>query len=500
MINVTKIKVKGFSLVELTVVLAIVGIIFFSAIGGMGEKRAVQKQLESEQTLKSLKKSLLKFALINRYLPCPDTDNDGFENRNPDGTCGRDFGLIPYKDVGLTREETFDAYTNNIRYAVHLDADTLANTLSASAASYFGQVNPGDQPIFDLATTPPTSNNVVGANFYTVCTPEVAVCAVGQPSFTQTAVVVLVAYNKIGPVGDNPLSADCAAAAGTPAGDNCDVNNTYHQARLDANPAAGDAFDDVIAYISGYELKSEILSPIVFWTGGPGSINLTPTYRGYNLEQGDYVPQDSASTPDIIQVDRNITTSLDLGDGNDVVSIGNDLASDIDYNNKTGQIYSDGSEADLYAGAGNDTIYIRGSAKSDVILGSGDDRLILGESLTERLEGGTGNDQVWIQDGIQNNSNLDLGDDNDILILGKIELDEFGEPLRDVNDGSYVTSGGDINETISGGDGVDVLVLENMTKSEWESDPAFRSYVSDFEVIIFKADATNSDTREYVSI
>jgi len=94
---------KGFSIIELGVVLAILGIVFGGVFSGFGEIRSVAKQLESESTQKEIKKQLMKFAMVNKYLPCPDTDAtiDGMENRTAVvvGTdiwnvCNADFGAF----------------------------------------------------------------------------------------------------------------------------------------------------------------------------------------------------------------------------------------------------------------------------------------------------------------------------------------------------------------------------------------------------------------------
>ena len=485
---------NGFTLVEMMIVLLIVGIVVFGLIQTIPEQTEVKKQLSSESTLKILKQSMLKFSMINNFLPCPDTDLDGFENRVAvNNSCVNAVGTIPFKDLGLTRKETFDAYQNDIRYAVHIDSVNPAQIVNnTSPASYFGLPLANGQSVYDL-NTPPTEANLA-ANFYTVCTPEVNNCAAGLAAQTVTAVAVLVAYNNIGPIGND---ANCLAAAGTPSGENCNVDLFYHQARKDVNPAVGViGFDDSVEFISGYELKSQSSLPFEFWTTNPVGINVPPTFAGYRLDLGGYVPQ--PNTQDVIQVDSDITTALNLGGGDDIVAIGNDLSSEIQYNRNTGEIISNGENAALDTGDGNDTVYIQGSANSDVTLGIGNDRFVLGESLTKNLSGGAGNDQIWIQDNVQSNSNLNLGSDDDVLTLGMIQTDQNGEPVFDL-DGSYKTTGGDLNENIYGGSGTDVLVLEHMTRAEWDSNPSYQSYVRDFEVIVFKANV-NSSSREYLAL
>ena len=489
-------KLKGFSLVELGVVLAIISIITVGAMSGFGEKRNVTKQLESESTQKDIKEQLMKFAMVNKYLPCPDVNNDGKEDRTGVlvGTdtinfCNGDFGTVPYLDIGMKRDEVQDAHGNFIRYAINRNTDVNVDTNGdgvpdicddTSSASYFCNTTPGIA-VFNLRNTPPLVGTLPGpaTGDYTICNQSAVSCNAATLAAgveTEIASIVLIAYNEDGE--------QCASAVG-PSLENCDTDQYYQNAlksSVDAN-----FFDDTILSITGYEIKAEILSPVMVWNNTGANTPLTPTYSGYDLgvdEDGnpDYTPLDSASNPDVITVNRNISTSLDLGLGNDYVVIGNDLSSGLEYNNLTGQITNYGDQATLDAGDGNDTVYIVNNAYSSVYLGDGDDKFVLGKSLTETLTGGDGNDQVWIQGDINSGSTLDLGAGDDVLWLGD----------------STDSSSGDINQFIDGGDGVDILVLENFASAEdfWNtSSPYQPANIANIEYIIFADDG--SGNRQY---
>jgi prepilin-type N-terminal cleavage/methylation domain-containing protein len=612
------IKLKGFSLVEMSVVLVIIGVVFLGAFSGTGEQRKVAKQLKSEETLKNVKEQIMKFAMVNKYLPCPDNDvtPDGMQNRVavpvagiPDvNVCSSDIGTVPYLEIGIRRADAQDVYGNFIRYAVNRDAADQAIVVICdddSSASYFCNATPGTAA-FNLRKTPPLARDD-GVGNYTVCNQSAGSCDASTTSAssvgveTKVAAVVLVAYNED---GAQTLSA-CGSASALNQ-QNCDTDAYYHQALKTSVTA--NFFDDSILAITGYEIKSTILSPVVVWNNTGANTPLTPTYNGYDLNADDYVPFDDASNPDVITVNRNITTALDLGQGNDYVVIGNDLASEIEYDNKTGAITSNGDQADLNTGEGDDSVYIVNAANSNVTLGDGDDQFVLGTDLTKDLLAEAGNDQVWIQGSVVEGTTktsvtttdpatfdtsysrnapstgttvsepvtttagnvsttkvktttvtsepystwwwtgwkvitqvstettvvtsvpgmptLNLGTGDDVLWLGDksnassgvLAGSIYGGDGDDkvwiqggIDPGSTLTLGsgddvlwlGDTENDLSGGlfsdiDGgsdYDILVLENMTQDQWNSDYGFQSHLVDFELVIFKP---VNGTREYV--
>ncbi|CAN8141572.1 hypothetical protein THIOSC15_3030007 [uncultured Thiomicrorhabdus sp.] len=92
----------------------------------------------------------------------------------------------------------------------------------------------------------------------------------------------------------------------------------------------------------------------------------------------------SQQNQDVIVVDQNISSALDLGKGDDYVLVGNDLSSGLEYDNKTGNISDYGSNAALLTGPGDDSVYIVNDAFSPIDLGTGDDRFVMGGSFIKR--------------------------------------------------------------------------------------------------------------------
>ena len=130
---------RGFTLVELAVVLVILGLLIGAALAPMRERLRAADIRETRETLQQAKDAVAAYALRNRtvevninfggnpqtvpagrpYLPCPDTTGDGLENRhfsisvvfvadfpatdireNNNGGCAHNKGLLPWKTIG----------------------------------------------------------------------------------------------------------------------------------------------------------------------------------------------------------------------------------------------------------------------------------------------------------------------------------------------------------------------------------------------------------------
>lgn len=113
---------RGFSLVELAVVLVIVALLIASLVFPLSAQQDIRARQETEKTLADIREALMGYAASHAagdgkpYLPCPDTDDDGIENRSA-GACtgGIQEGRLPWADLGLGRN---DAWNNRFRYRV----------------------------------------------------------------------------------------------------------------------------------------------------------------------------------------------------------------------------------------------------------------------------------------------------------------------------------------------------------------------------------------------
>jgi prepilin-type N-terminal cleavage/methylation domain-containing protein len=121
-------RTRGFSLVEIVVVITIMGIVMAGFILPMLGQIKIRSQLlelqkfkETKRTLEEIKQALLGYAATNKYLPCPDfdvvPDGQGGDQSNCNTAAKAFEGYVPWIDLGLTKGT--DAWGNPIRYRVH---------------------------------------------------------------------------------------------------------------------------------------------------------------------------------------------------------------------------------------------------------------------------------------------------------------------------------------------------------------------------------------------
>lgn len=118
---------RGFTLTEIAVVLVIVALLIAGMVLPLSAQQEIRARQETEKSMTEIREALIGFAASHAagdgkpYLPCPDTDDDGLENRGA-GACTAADGRIPWATLGLGRS---DAWNNRYRYAV---TATFANS------------------------------------------------------------------------------------------------------------------------------------------------------------------------------------------------------------------------------------------------------------------------------------------------------------------------------------------------------------------------------------
>lgn len=240
-------KESGFSLLEVVIALVILGILSTELVKTNEFSRDYQSLRENSAHVSVAKTLLLSFLQTNGYLPCPDTDNDGWENRSG-SQCSADSGKLPHLMLGVSQQ---DAWNESLFYKVNTDT-TSANISSAnSSASYFASAS---APVFTFAT-PPTGITGGSGNL-TVCSESATTSCSGATSsdnlLESAAIAVIVSFGKNSSQTWSDINSGNLSALSKVEKENADDDAFFWQSSIDQA-------DDSLAWITGYESKYALM-------------------------------------------------------------------------------------------------------------------------------------------------------------------------------------------------------------------------------------------------
>lgn len=217
---------RGFTLVELAIVLIILALLSGGIMMTLASQIELRDRAQTQSLLKEASDALTGYAVSHLagngkpYLPCPDIDNDGRENRSANA-CVSQEGNLPWLDLGLAAS---DAWDNHLRYRV--------------------------DPVFSNSATGFSTSSIAGLR---VC--EDASCT--RELGAQLPAVVLAhgknglgATTTGGTVNSAPLSADELA--------NTDNNTSF--VSHPPTPSENGEFDDLLIWISPTVLLARMIS------------------------------------------------------------------------------------------------------------------------------------------------------------------------------------------------------------------------------------------------
>lgn len=201
----------GFSLVELSIVLLIVGLLLSGLIGSAASFIQHANSREADKQLNLIRESLIGFLVENGRLPCADSDGDGWEN-GPD-PCDN-WGGFPFAQLGVPK---IDPWGGGYRYRV--------------STVFAGLTLPDSQASFTLDTD---------GNIEIRESPD---CAGSTVAINMAAIVISEGANR----GNGSADED----------ENIDDNNCFMQKAYSKVPGSG--FDDKLIWISPAILKAKLV-------------------------------------------------------------------------------------------------------------------------------------------------------------------------------------------------------------------------------------------------
>lgn len=122
----------GFSLVEMAMVLAIVALLLAGLLPSLSSQIEQQRRNETRKYMDEVRDALLGYAIANKRLPCPATNDNGVAQATCT-TAAQQVGRLPYNDLGVFNK---DAYGGVLVYAVTKEfaSSAVPFTLSTTGA------------------------------------------------------------------------------------------------------------------------------------------------------------------------------------------------------------------------------------------------------------------------------------------------------------------------------------------------------------------------------
>ena len=139
---------KGFSLIELAIVLLIVALLLGGLLPTVSSQIEQQRRTETRKQLEDIRKALLGFTIINGRLPCPtnqpDPTNVNYGSEDP-ALCATE-GYLPWKTLGVAETDAWgnrrtvagDLWRGYWRYRADRNFSSVPITLSTG----FGTCTP----------------------------------------------------------------------------------------------------------------------------------------------------------------------------------------------------------------------------------------------------------------------------------------------------------------------------------------------------------------------
>lgn len=243
----------GFSLVEVSVVILIMGLLLGGLMMPLSMQRENARLREGKDQLESVRAAVEGYALVNGVLPCPATPGSAGVAALSGGTCATQHGFIPATTLDLNGQRNddnllLDPWGSPVRYSVTAsDANTDGNWDFVAAGEMRTITMPLLQPDLVICST------AVGSS--------ASACAGSSETVSQGATAVIYSLGKdwatfgsadqLENVGSN-LGGGTSGATYRVASDRVFVDRGH-------SGLAGSEFDDLLVWIPPMRLYGRLV-------------------------------------------------------------------------------------------------------------------------------------------------------------------------------------------------------------------------------------------------
>ena len=251
----------GFTLVELAVVIAILGLVLGTMLAPLRAQIDAARIREAERMLGEIREALIGHVITRGALPCPDVVSDGVDGVAPAACAGTALaGVLPYQTLGVARA---DPWGRHFGYRVAQEFSNRVLTGQPPAAARLDLTDPGDITVLTRGDDPGTAG-----------TAELKHQSVAT-ALTRSAPALVLSF---GPNGLGGIGAATGRALAPPSGgaideiENADADAIFvsrvHSRGADgcddadessAPPVPSCEFDDIVTWISTPVLMARLV-------------------------------------------------------------------------------------------------------------------------------------------------------------------------------------------------------------------------------------------------
>ncbi len=244
---------SGFSLVELSIVILVMGLLLGGLMMPLSVQRDNARIRDGQEQLKTIRSAVEGFAIVNGYLPCPATpSSNGYADPLAAG-CSEQHGFVPATTLDLNGQRNednllLDPWGSPYRYSV--------TTSDANTDGSWDFVTAGEMSVVTIALLQPDLTVCSTASGSTATT-----CAGSNVTLTERAPVIVYSLGKN---WSSFTSADELENAGANLGGG--VSGTTYRVAADGlfvlrgkSALQGNEFDDLLMWIPPNRLYGRLV-------------------------------------------------------------------------------------------------------------------------------------------------------------------------------------------------------------------------------------------------